>query len=218
MGRTAYRLRMQAYSNNARDMSVYLQNAATGAILTAPLLVNLTAVACAPWNLLLPATNFDGIVPNARLVFNFGPYDANGTIYYLDEVSLYPNVPIIFPEPEGVLAGAEQPGELEKAGDDGVPVEFVLEANYPNPFNPTTTISYGVPEQSAVTIDVFDVLGRTVKTVFEGDIAAGYHLTLWDGTNNSGIQVGSGVYYYRMTATGASGQKFVNSRKMMLMK
>jgi hypothetical protein len=218
MGRTAYRLRMRANSSNGLDMSVYLANASTGAMLTTPLVVNLTTTSCTAWNLLLPATNFDGIVANAKLVFNFGPYDANGTFYYFDDIHFYPNVPIVFPEPEGVVADGSETGSLEKAGEESVPKEFFLEANYPNPFNPTTTIGFGVPEQASVKMEVFDVLGRTVKTLLSGDLQAGYHSALWDGTNGSGALVGSGVYYYRIEATGVSGQKFVNSRKLMLVK
>jgi flagellar hook assembly protein FlgD len=67
-------------------------------------------------------------------------------------------------------------------------------------------------------MEVFDVLGRSVKTLLSGDLQAGYHSALWDGTNGSGALVGSGVYYYRIEATGVSGQKFVNSRKLMLVK
>jgi flagellar hook assembly protein FlgD len=75
-----------------------------------------------------------------------------------------------------------------------------------------------VPEQASVKVEVYDVLGRSVKTLLSGDMQAGYHSALWDGTNGSGALVGSGVYYYRIEATGVSGQTFVNGRKMMLLK
>ncbi len=80
---------------------------------------------------------------------------------------------------------------------------FVLDQNFPNPFNPTTTIRFGLPSESHVTLKVYNLLGEEVSTLVQGELKfAGYHLVAWDGTDNSGRQVASGVYLYRLRAEG----------------
>jgi len=95
------------------------------------------------------------------------------------------------------------------------PVSYELSQNYPNPFNPTTTISYGLPADAAVSIDVFDFLGRKVATLLSGETvqAAGYHEVVFDAATLS-----SGFYYYRITARGSDGRDFSDLRKMILLK
>ena len=86
--------------------------------------------------------------------------------------------------------------------------------NTPNPFNPVTSIAYDVPAGvDEVTIRVFDVNGRRVTTLVEGLVPPGRHVAVWDGTNQSGQSVASGVYYYTLEAAGQT-----TSRKMLLMK
>jgi hypothetical protein len=92
--------------------------------------------------------------------------------------------------------------------NDNLPNEFSLSHNYPNPFNPSTTIQYSLPEQSLVTIDIFDILGRRVETLAEGIKPAGNHQAVWDASNKS-----SGIYFYRIKA----GDK-AETKKMMLIK
>ncbi|MBI4719679.1 MAG: T9SS type A sorting domain-containing protein [Chitinivibrionia bacterium] len=88
---------------------------------------------------------------------------------------------------------------------------FNLEQNYPNPFNPATTIRFTVPERSYVTLHVFDVAGRLVKTLLSAGMERGTYPASWDGTNNAGEPVASGVYFYRLTAG-----RFGDQRKMVL--
>ncbi len=96
---------------------------------------------------------------------------------------------------------------------------FTLSHNYPNPFNPGTRIDFQVPEQSRVNLTVFDVLGRPVKTLLDGAASGGIPLfVLWDGTDEKGVNVASGVYFYRMSATGVSGASFRQTLKMMLIR
>ncbi len=84
--------------------------------------------------------------------------------------------------------------------------DFVLEQNYPNPFNPSTTISYGLSAASCVTLKVFDIVGREVATLVDGEMrSAGRHMVRWDGTTLTGRQVASGVYFYQLT-TGTGTQ------------
>ena len=94
-----------------------------------------------------------------------------------------------------------------------VPAEFSLQSNYPNPFNPSTTIKFGLPEDANVRLEVFDAMGRKVATLVDGQLTAGYHEAQWDAITDAGATVASGIYLYRIQ-TGA----FTFSRTMMLLK
>jgi hypothetical protein len=98
---------------------------------------------------------------------------------------------------------------------------FTLSQNYPNPFNPGTRIEFRIPEQSNVTLSVFDVLGRHVKTLVNGRLPASggaAYFALWDGTDEGGVNVASGVYFCRMSATGVSGAAFRQALRMVLLR
>jgi hypothetical protein len=90
---------------------------------------------------------------------------------------------------------------------DEVPAEYSI-TNYPNPFNPTTTINYQLPENGLVTIKVYDMLGKEVATLVDGNRTAGYHNVTFDAS-----RLTSGIYIYTITAN-----NFVQSKKMLLMK
>lgn len=81
----------------------------------------------------------------------------------------------------------------------GLPQEFILHANYPNPFNGSTAILFDVPKTSFVTLDLFSLLGQRIRTIFSGDAPTGTTRTLWDGRDETGKTVASGVYFYRLT-------------------
>lgn len=98
-------------------------------------------------------------------------------------------------------------------GDENLPTVFALEQNYPNPFNPETVIRYQLPQTEDVKISVYNLLGQTVRTLVNGQINAGYHTTRWDGRNQRGEQVTSGMYLYRIEAG-----SFTSVRKMILLK
>ena len=92
---------------------------------------------------------------------------------------------------------------------------FILEQNYPNPFNPETTIRYHLRESNNVTLAVFDVTGKLVRTLVSGERqAVGSYQARWDGKNNSGLTVPSGVYFYRLN----TAETISASRKMLLVK
>ncbi len=96
----------------------------------------------------------------------------------------------------------------------GLPARYELYQNVPNPFNPTTLIRYDVPPGGArVTLRVFDVSGKVVKTLADGVESAGQKSAQWDGRNESGNQVSTGVYFCRLTAG-----SFVETKKMVLLK
>ena len=94
-----------------------------------------------------------------------------------------------------------------------IPSAVALHANYPNPFNPETTIAFDLPQASSVELQVFDVLGQTVRTLVAEGLSAGSHQVVWDGLDAPGSKVSSGVYFYRLQA----GQQ-VQMRRMLLLK
>jgi hypothetical protein len=81
-----------------------------------------------------------------------------------------------------------------------IPGDYVLDKNYPNPFNSSTRIRFGLPEESEVKIVVYDIVGRKVDLIVNEVMPAGYHDVIWDGKNSAGKQVASGIYIFRMTA------------------
>jgi hypothetical protein len=94
-----------------------------------------------------------------------------------------------------------------------MPKQVSLEQNVPNPFNPSTTITFGLPAASDVTLTVFDVQGRRVATLIDGPLAAGFRSFTWHGLDNNGRRVGSGVYFCRLEAGGK-----VFTKKMVMLK
>jgi len=101
----------------------------------------------------------------------------------------------------------------EYSSDGETPLTFRLVGNTPNPFNPTTKIAYNVPRESEVTIRVYDVTGRVVATLVDGVCEPGRHQVVWNGKNDAGESVGSGIYFCSMEAP-----DFHESRKMTLLK
>jgi len=94
-----------------------------------------------------------------------------------------------------------------------IPTAFDLKQNYPNPFNPTTTIKFSLPEASFVSLKIFDILGREIKSLVSTEMTAGSHVINWNGDDESGRKVASGNYIYRISAG-----KFNQARKMTLLK
>lgn len=100
-----------------------------------------------------------------------------------------------------------------------LPQTFSLLQNYPNPFNPTTTLGYTLPKDAHVTLSVYNVLGQRVATLRDEVQYVGYHTLLWDGTNDFGSKVASGIYFYRIEAKPADGSAaFSSIKKMVLLK
>jgi hypothetical protein len=155
-------------------------------------------------NGLIAATQFSGVVPgsqiNARVVVMGFPFE---TIYNDQE--------------KEALAGrllAFFGFDVELGNDLNVsPNRFVLYPNYPNPFNPTTKIDYGLPEVSNVKLVIYDILGREVTTLVNGFQDAGYKSIQWNATNNQGQPVSAGLYLYTIQAG-----KFRQTKKMVLLK
>jgi len=127
------------------------------------------------------------------------------------------NAPAYHPTPDG---GEVMFMELEivfpfTANDDQTtpPVSNLLLQNYPNPFNPETTISLDMPKSATANLSIFNVKGQLVKTLANGELGFGRHSYVWNGMDESGNSVSSGLYFYRLTTDGHS-----ESRRMMLIK
>jgi hypothetical protein len=99
-----------------------------------------------------------------------------------------------------------------------IPDAFALNQNYPNPFNPSTTIKFAVEKASSVDVAVFDILGKRIATLASEELNPGFYTTTWNGMDDNGIAVSSGVYYVRMTATDGKNINFSDVNKLVLMK
>jgi hypothetical protein len=107
-------------------------------------------------------------------------------------------------------------GTTSGVGDDPqavLPIQYELAQNFPNPFNPATTISFALPEPEHVRLEVFNILGQRVAVLKDGVMQAGYYDLSWDGRSASGASLSSGMYFYRLT----SGT-FEQTNKMVLLK
>ena len=99
-----------------------------------------------------------------------------------------------------------------------IPTNYALSQNYPNPFNPLTTIEYQLPEAAEVELVIFNILGQKINTLLKGKKQAGYHSQIWNARDEFRKPVASGLYIYRLDAKGISGSKFVQVKKMVVLK
>ncbi|MBX2991667.1 MAG: T9SS type A sorting domain-containing protein [Bacteroidetes bacterium] len=111
---------------------------------------------------------------------------------------------------------AEEPTRVPNA--EHSPASISLHQNYPNPFNPTTTIRFEIPLAGLVSIAVFDIVGREVKTLINDNLQAGVHKVTWNGTNSKGGDVSSGVYLYRLVVSDRNGNVHSAIKRMVLIK
>jgi len=98
-----------------------------------------------------------------------------------------------------------------------IPGEFALSQNYPNPFNPVTTIEYQLPFDSKVKIEIYNILGQRVKTLIDRRDPAGKYKITWDGRNDYGSRIASGLYIYRIQAV-SNNKTYITARKMILIR
>ncbi len=140
---------------------------------------------------------FSSADPSHELMFVYNEY-----------VDGVPHVRDLTPEFVGgqVSLNARTPGLA-------LPTEFTLSQNVPNPFNPSTQVSFALPTAAKVNLSIYNVLGQHVKTLVDTDMRAGYQTVTWDGTDNTGHTVASGVYFYKLNAG-----DFTATKKMMMLK
>jgi hypothetical protein len=106
----------------------------------------------------------------------------------------------------------------EEPEDTKYPKSYVLNQNFPNPFNPETKIKFSLPERSIVKLIIYDILGRKIITLENSNLSSGNHEKNWKGIDAYGRQVSSGIYFYRFYARGESGKEYSKVMKMMLIK
>lgn len=147
-------------------------------------------------NLNEPQAKIDGLETNATYYWRVNSKNKEGNISELSDVGSF-----------------KTSNTLTNVEEEIIPSEFGLFQNYPNPFNPTTRISYSLPKNSLVTIKIYDMLGREVKTLVNNEVNAGNNFVVWNGDDNFGNKVVSGTYIYRITA-----DNFVSAKKMILIK
>lgn len=111
--------------------------------------------------------------------------------------------------------------------ENEIPTSFALEQNYPNPFNPSTIIKYSIPSiltegrNLFVSLTIYDVLGREIKTLINQEQSSGVYEVNWNGDDQLGNKVSTGIYFYKIDAgdpSSGSGQSFIQTKKMMLIK
>ncbi|MCK4427371.1 MAG: T9SS type A sorting domain-containing protein [candidate division Zixibacteria bacterium] len=111
------------------------------------------------------------------------------------------------------------PVEWEEVDQTQLPKEFGLRQNYPNPFNPATVIEYALPKASQVRIQIYNILGQRVRNLVDEPQEPGYKMIHWDGKDDYGKEVSSGIYFYRIVAhTDQGSGDFIKCRKMTLLK
>ena len=109
------------------------------------------------------------------------------------------------------VAGSEV--SCTEINEQSVPVGYKLHQNYPNPFNPVTTISFSLNKADYVTIDIYNIKGEKIKSLLNEHLGATQHNIVWNGKNDAGEPVSSGIYFYKIKAG-----KFNAVKKMVLIK
>ena len=94
-----------------------------------------------------------------------------------------------------------------------IPASFALHQNYPNPFNPKTEIRFDLPEEGMVELAIYNLMGQKIRTLTSNHMTPGYHAIVWDGTNDIGSQVATGMYFYSL-----SSRAFHSTKKMLYLK
>jgi len=155
--------------------------------------------------------NLYGVIGSASSISDFISIDAtNGVGTVVGSVG-YKNILGLAFEETGVTA-------VEDDVNGTVPMEFSLSQNYPNPFNPTTTIQFSLPVNSDVKLVVYNMLGQEVATLLNEQRSTGTHNIIWNSSNTNGVNLSSGIYFYKLNAVANNGKEFQQIRKMVLLK
>jgi Zn-dependent metalloprotease len=112
-----------------------------------------------------------------------------------------------------VIGGGLAKANMQSGSFESIPTKLELGSNFPNPFNPSTTIRFGLPTPSNVSLKIYNIQGQEVRTLVGSYLSVGYYDTIWDGRDEAGSQVASGIYIYRLQAG-----NFIQSKKMTYIK
>ena len=137
----------------------------------------------------------------------------DGDIQFYDPETGNPTDPVTFAGLETAAASVSVISSAVESATPYVTTEYKLRQNYPNPFNPVTAISYTLPERASARLEIFDIKGELIVTLVEGTQGAGEYTIHWDGRNERGDKVATGVYLYRLVSP-----KFSKTAKMMYVK
>jgi len=156
------------------------------------------------WNFLTFTLTLPGSFIGFNEAFPEDRIDVSGLIGIADSVQL--QIALLTRPDSAVVAPANlfvddfsltaiTPTSVKERSGSGIPSEYWLGNNYPNPFNPQTTIAFALPERAKVVLTIHDVLGREIEKLIETEMSSGYHEAIWDAKQRA-----SGVYFYRLTA------------------
>lgn len=161
--------------------------------------------------------------PSYRIIMNIGP---NQGVFIIDTTCVAPanhlafvtndtlgNAVVVVPTFTHGIVGVGVPAGVRELESGAIPQTYSLEQNYPNPFNAGTVIRFQQPVDGNVRIDVYNILGHRIRTLVDEFRSAGTHQADWDGRSEEGVEVATGVYFYRITA-----EQFTSTRKMVLLK
>lgn len=153
--------------------------------------------------------NPNGLVINDLTIQNF---TASIRTFFVDKVRLVGGT-------DAEMGKTAARGTEEANATPKVPAEYALEQNFPNPFNPSTTIRYALPEASNVVLKVYNAVGQEVATLKHADEAEGFHSFQWN-TSSAGNAIASGIYFYRLEATSLNdpSKRFIEVKKMTVLK
>ncbi len=165
-----------------------------------------------------PPDDCDAFVADRRMMGSMGPFTFNpGDSQFVLVKMAVSQADYYYRSITEVKKILNEPFNMPTATPDehasGLPRDYRLEQNYPNPFNPSTTIRYALPSRGDVTLEIFNILGRKIRTLEQKEQAAGNYAVVWDGRDNAGREVASGVYFYRLKA-----DDFEATQKMLLIK
>jgi flagellar hook capping protein FlgD len=121
--------------------------------------------------------------------------------YSFDEYGINPRTPDDLVAPSGF-------------DENEIPDQPITMSNFPNPFNPETTITYEIRESDNIELSIFGINGQKIKTLIKSKRPSGRHIIMWDGTDDAGLKVTSGIYFYKLTTNAG----YSNTKKMILLK
>ena len=168
-----------------------------------------------------PGDHIIEIVNPDPAIYDFSPKDIGSDDTMDSDVNLNGRTDVLtFASGENktdINAGLAPAGSVPQSENDfsfsEIPKDYALTQNYPNPFNPETRISYAIKDKGKVILSVYNVQGRLVRVLATGEHAPGVYSAVWNGTDDSGIQAPSGLYFYKITVN-----DYVSVRKMTFMK
>ncbi|MEE8577620.1 MAG: T9SS type A sorting domain-containing protein, partial [candidate division Zixibacteria bacterium] len=155
-------------------------------------------------------TVLEGVV-DTLLTIDTSTYQAQFTFINLTAAAGGTQIIPIFDT--GLVEIATQSGIEDITDENNLPTDYALGQNYPNPFNPSTQIEFALPRPGEVKLEVFNILGRQVRSLLNQTVPAGRHRISFDGRSDSGKLLSSGVYFYRLMT-----EDYKESKKMVLLK